>query len=108
MVHPICTRTPSVFDETMDENNNTPDDMTEPQDTPGDEPNSFSDSDENEDAFVDDGASTAPPPHFSSVPLEDRLVRDPNATFGGVLSGIAHRYGWDVAITRLGLSLIHI
>ena len=106
MVHPICTRTPSVFDETMDENNNTPDDMTEQQDTPGDEPNSFSDSDENEDAFVDDGASTAPPPHFSSVPVEDRLVRDPNATFGGVLSGIAHRYGWDVAITRLAFIVI--
>ena len=31
----------------------------------------------------------------------DRLTRDPFTTFGGVLSGIAHRYGWDIAVTRL-------
>ena len=45
----------------------------------------------------------APPytPPGPSPYLEDRLVRDPNASFAGVLSGIAHRYGWDVSLTRL-------
>ena len=33
--------------------------------------------------------------------FEDRLVRDPHATFGGVLTGIARRFGWDVSLTRL-------
>lgn len=38
----------------------------------------------------------APPPQ-----VEDRLVRDPHTAFAGVLSGIAHRYGFDVSLTRL-------
>ena len=42
---------------------------------------------------------TIPPP--PQVAASTRLTRDPYATFGGVLSGIAHNYGWDVALTRL-------
>lgn len=53
--------------------------------------------------FEDAGSVTAPPP---PVYAETRLTRDPFATFGGVLSGIAHRYGWDVAITRLAFVII--
>ncbi|MGI9605291.1 MAG: PspC domain-containing protein [Acidimicrobiales bacterium] len=45
--------------------------------------------------------NVAPPPQ----PMAG-LVRDPYATFGGVLSGIAHRYGWDVAVTRLVFMVI--
>ena len=30
------------------------------------------------------------------------LVRDPQATFGGVASGVAHRYGWSIPLLRLG------
>ena len=40
---------------------------------------------------------------YQAVHTEDRLVRDPNATFGGVGSGIAHRFGWDVALTRIAI-----
>ena len=40
-------------------------------------------------------------PGYSDQPVQTGLVRDPYATFGGVLSGIAHRYGWDVSLTRL-------
>ena len=52
------------------------------------------------------GGGSSPPPPFQQVPVEDRLVRDPHATFGGVLSGIAHRYGWDVSLTRLGFLIL--
>lgn len=47
-----------------------------------------------------------PPPPAGGFAGEDRLVRDPNAALGGVLSGIAHRYGWDVALTRLGFVVL--
>ena len=73
----------------------------------------------NEDAFdetvndastsqSEDYAQTSPPPpippqHFAEP---SRLTRDPFATFGGVLSGIAHHYGWDVALTRLAFIVI--
>lgn len=40
-------------------------------------------------------------PAYPNPPVQTGLVRDPYATFGGVLSGIAHRYGWDVSLTRL-------
>lgn len=43
---------------------------------------------------------TMPPP-YAPVGEADRLVRDPHATLGGVASGIAHRYGFEVALTRL-------
>lgn len=61
-----------------------------------------------------------PPPQFTPPPTpppggpaqggnaEDRLVRDPNATFGGVLSGIAHRFGWDVSLTRLAFVVVFL
>ena len=47
------------------------------------------------------GGATPPPP-FGGADVEDRLVRDPETFFGGVLSGIANRYGWDTSLTRLG------
>lgn len=46
------------------------------------------------------GAFENTPP--GPVLTQQGLVRDPYATFGGVISGIAHRYGWDVSLTRLG------
>lgn len=52
-----------------------------------------------------DAYAAPPPPQMTPPqtggPVEDRLVRDPHAFFGGVLSGIAHRFGWDVSATRL-------
>lgn len=49
-----------------------------------------------------------PPAPPVTTPQYDRLTRDPFATFGGVLSGIAHRYGWDVALTRLAFVVLLI
>lgn len=51
-----------------------------------------------------------PPVGPSSGPVAqaDRLTRDPYATLGGVLSGIAHRYGWDVSLTRLAFVVLFI
>ncbi len=55
------------------------------------------------------GITTPPaPPALQAVPQQDRLTRDPFATFGGVLSGIAHRYGWDVSLTRLAFVVLLI
>ncbi len=45
-----------------------------------------------------DGAIPPPPP----PPSERQFVRDPYARLGGVASGVAHYFGWDVALTRLG------
>ena len=63
-----------------------------------------SDTKDVDDSFTEEptfaGAAT-PPPAPEAQYIEHRLTRDPLATFGGVLSGIAHRYGWDVSITRL-------
>ncbi len=50
-------------------------------------------------------AATIPPPYVPGTEA-DRLVRDPNATLGGVASGIAHRYGFEVALTRLAFILM--
>lgn len=50
-------------------------------------------------------AATIPPPYVPDTEA-DRLVRDPNATLGGVASGIAHRYGFEVALTRLAFILM--
>lgn len=51
----------------------------------------------------------APPPPSSDPRGDDRrFVRDPYARFGGVGSGIAHYFGWDVALTRLGVVLLFI
>jgi len=47
-----------------------------------------------------------PPPY--QHPQDNRLTRDPFATFGGVLSGIGHRYGWDVSLTRLAFVVLLI
>ncbi len=54
--------------------------------------------------------NTVPPAPLAGVAVAqyDRLTRDPYATFGGVLSGIAHRYGWDVALTRLAFVVLLI
>ena len=55
----------------------------------------------------DEPAFTEPPPPAHDHPMvEDRLVRDPHASFGGVLSGIAHRFGWDVSLTRLAFVVL--
>ena len=59
-------------------------------------------------AAADEPAATIPPPQ-PAPPYAgevDRLVRDPHATLGGVGSGIAHRYGFDVALTRLALLIV--
>ncbi len=53
----------------------------------------------------DEPAATIPPPYVAGTEA-DRLVRDPNATLGGVASGIAHRYGFEVALTRLAFVLM--
>ncbi len=53
---------------------------------------------------VPPSSETPPPPpgaNTTAAPYPG-LVRDPYARLGGVASGIAHRYGWDVALTRLG------
>lgn len=48
------------------------------------------------------GAEPPPPfPPYVGAQVEDRLVRDPHASFGGVLSGIANRYGWETSLVRL-------
>ena len=49
-------------------------------------------------------AATAPPPR--PQPSPNPFVRDPSATLGGVASGLAHRYGWDVALTRLAFVVL--
>lgn len=51
-----------------------------------------------------DPTATIPP--APQVAAASRLTRDPFASFGGVLSGIAHNYGWDVALTRILFVLI--
>ena len=64
---------------------------------------------DDEDARLASGSMPPPPPGAATTQTlaqEDRLTRDPFATFGGVLSGIAHRYGWDVAITRLAFVVL--
>lgn len=63
-----------------------------------------------DDMTTDEAGADTPPPPASMVvdPQADRLTRDPFATFGGVLSGIAHRYGWDVSLTRLAFVVLLI
>lgn len=53
-----------------------------------------------------DTAFNYAPPPAAPPQVEDRLIRDPHTFFGGVLSGIAHRYGFDVALTRLVFVLL--
>lgn len=57
------------------------------------------------DPVAEPAASIPPPPNPYPSEL-DRLVRDPHATLGGVASGIAHRYGFEVALTRLAFILL--
>lgn len=94
------------MDEINEEQNpNEPSDpmIGEPDDTVADEPSA-------DDTVTDDTVEDAPPPPASPLtdPQYERLTRDPFATFGGVLSGIAHRYGWDVALTRLAFVVLLI
>ena len=58
------------------------------------------------DTTADEPAGATMPPPYAPVGEADRLVRDPNATLGGVASGIAHRYGFEVALTRLAFVLV--
>ncbi len=129
MGHPMVSKRFADFDEIMDENTNNdmpeshnPSDDFEVDDAAAadgvhdaepvsasvaDEPPMsdapFADADHTQE-FPSAQTATPPPPH--NAVIEDRLVRDPNATFGGVLSGVANRYGWDVALTRLGFIII--
>lgn len=57
-------------------------------------------------AFAASAATAGPPPPQYTPPT--RLTRDPFARFGGVLSGIAHRYGWDVSLARLAFVVLLI
>ena len=54
------------------------------------------------------GPTNNPTPPQAPAYADTRLTRDPFATLGGVLSGIAHRYGWDVALTRLAFIVIFL
>ena len=47
------------------------------------------------------GATGWPGPGSPPRSGVDGLVRDPYSSFGGVLSGLAHRYAWSVAAVRL-------
>lgn len=53
----------------------------------------------------DEPTATIPPAYEPNTEA-NRLVRDPNATLGGVASGIAHRYGFEVSLTRLAFILM--
>jgi len=66
-----------------------------------DEPTAGEEIDDTQDAIPPASDPGSIPPPSGPYAVEDRLTRDPHATFGGVLSGIANRYGWDVAITRI-------
>ena len=102
----------NINNENTNEDNNNEGDENVPQDevihdeAEGTESSFSVDSDTKDvdDSFTEEptfaGAAT-PPPAPEAQFIEHRLTRDPLATFGGVLSGIAHRYGWDVSITRL-------
>ena len=61
------------------------------------------------------GAAPPPPPYgpqevyrSAQVPDAPRLVRDPYSRLGGVSSGIAHYYGFDVSLIRLAFVLATI
>ena len=96
--HPIVFTSTLLNDESMENINN------EPQDNNDD---NHSTDEFDAETFADEEvlANDVPPAPTFTPPVGamagDRLVRDPSATFGGVLSGIAHRYGWDVSLTRL-------
>lgn len=88
--------TDDVIMENIDEENGNDHTTTDPVSELIDDDTLSYQSPDPEPAFV----APAPAP-ASMAHAEDRLVRDPHATFGGVLSGFAHRYGFDVALTRL-------
>ena len=48
------------------------------------------------------GGQTTPPPYYASERKEKRLYRDEsNRVLGGVLSGIAEYYGWNITLLRI-------
>jgi len=59
------------------------------------------------DASVSDSGYVPPQqhPYYVAAPPVRRLVRDPYSRLGGVSSGIAHHYGIDVSLVRLGFVL---
>lgn len=88
-------------------------DITNPEDQPLDDLIDDSLTDDDFDAFVADGrpggfedvlnqsGSIPPPPRPTPPPPKRKLVRDPYSKLGGVSSGIAHYFGFDVALVRI-------
>ena len=87
-----------MTDESMDADEN-----PEVEDTGIDDAAGAMDRDDPEVEARDAQASPPPPP-----PTRRPFVRDPYARFGGVASGLAHYFGWDVALTRLGVALLFV
>ena len=54
---------------------------------------------------LDEPAPPFPTDTGYGMPAQTGLRRDPYATLGGIASGIAHRYMWDVVLVRLAFVL---
>lgn len=83
-------------------------DPTEDAEQTSETPNQTSDTDQTSDFAYQTSTELPPPPPMPppSPALEGRLVRDPYTRLGGVASGIAHRYGFDVSIVRIAFILL--
>ena len=95
-----------TFDLSSEANTDTIDDMGDGAFTDG----SFTDGDAFDDGGGNEPFDAEPPPQPQQFPTQSAattgLTRDPFATFGGVISGIAHRYGWDVSLARLAFVVL--
>jgi len=74
------------------------------------------------DTLLDESVPTPPPPGSQPPPAASGqpfppsgpaspqmgLVRDPYAALGGIASGVAHRYGWSVALVRLSFVAVFL
>lgn len=86
--------------------------MTDHTDNPPTGPEDPTDPAEPADTTADTDTLTNPPPTVPPMPPPvglpvgpRRLVRDPYSRLGGVLSGLAHYYGFDVSLVRMGFVL---
>ncbi len=95
----------NINNENTDDNNHDEDLNEAPQDHWEDDTQM---QDEPEPSTFGGGPTAPPPPPFGGAEVEDRLVRDPHAFFGGVLSGIANRFGWETSLTRLAFVVLLI